>query len=358
VGLLQVVAAALGSAIKRERLVRDRVAVERAGAEERTRIARELHDTLAQGLAGIVMQLGAARAKLGAAGAAGGAQLDRVEGLARESLAVARRSITVLRPARTRSRRGTRPRPGVRGRGGPCRVPRGRHARRHRGPTPGAAEVEFELLRVAQAALANAAQHAHAARIAVTLDFGAGDAPALRVAVADDGRGFDPAAPRPGRFGLVGMRERAARVGAALTLVTAPGEGTEVVVVWPSESCDAGPCLRFPPRRSGGRRPAWTSRGRPDVSAGSGGGPGHRGGPSACSSPTTTRSCAAASWPCCATRQGLTVVAEAATAPRRSPSTPGTGPTWRWSTSRCPPSTAPASSSRCARATRTRGSSS
>ncbi len=60
--------------------------------------------------------------------------------------------------------------------------------------------------------------------------------------MADDGRGFDPDAARPGRFGLAGMYERAARVGAELTLVTAPGEGTEVVVMWRvgSEGDEAG----------------------------------------------------------------------------------------------------------------------
>jgi signal transduction histidine kinase len=51
--------------------------------------------------------------------------------------------------------------------------------------------------------------------------------------VSDDGRGFDPAAVPPGRFGLVGMRERAARVDASLAVVTAPGEGTRVVARWP-----------------------------------------------------------------------------------------------------------------------------
>jgi signal transduction histidine kinase len=254
VGLLQVVAAALGSAIKREGLLHDRMVVERAATEERTRIAREMHDTLAQGLAGIVMQLGAARAKLGAAGAAAGAQLDRVEGLARESLAVARRSITVLRPHAPEVGEGLAAALGTAAMAAraecPAVVALGVTGAARRAPP----EVEFELLRVAQAALANAAQHAHAARIAVTLDFGAGDAPALRIAVSDDGRGFDPAASRPGRFGLVGMLERAARVGAALTLVTAPGEGTEVVVVWPGGSGDAGrPAV---PSTSGRRAPA------------------------------------------------------------------------------------------------------
>lgn len=227
-----------------------------AVADERTRLAREMHDTLAQGLAGVVMHLGAARAKLGPAYAKAAPQLDRVDRLARDTLAVARRAITVLRPDASEAEgleaalRRMIEQPGAPfgGRltlevtGIPVRAP---------------AEVEFELLRIAQAALANAVQHAAAARIAVTLDYrpvpdagsppgGGGGAapetaradrariPALRLVVADDGAGFESTVPRPGHFGLVGMRERAARVGAALTLVTAPGEGTEVVVVWPA----------------------------------------------------------------------------------------------------------------------------
>jgi signal transduction histidine kinase len=102
------------------------------------------------------------------------------------------------------------------------------------------ADVGSELLRVAQAALANALSHAGARRIVVDLAYPRADALAgspplasgLRISVADDGRGFDPETPRPGRYGLAGMYERAARVGAELTLVTAPGEGTEVVVMW------------------------------------------------------------------------------------------------------------------------------
>ncbi|GJG89096.1 hypothetical protein tb265_42770 [Gemmatimonadetes bacterium T265] len=230
----------------------ERQAAAAALADEHARLAREVHDTLAQGLAGIVMQLGAARAKLGPAYAAAAPQLDLVDGLARDTLAVARRTITVLRPGapghedleaglrrvvaecgRARAGRVTLAASGV----APAALPR-----------RASAEVEYELLRIAQAALANAVQHARAAHVAVTLDYGpdhppersAVVAPALQLAVADDGVGFDPATPRPGRFGLVGMRERAARVGAALTLVTAPGEETEVVVVWPGPPAAPG----------------------------------------------------------------------------------------------------------------------
>jgi len=262
-------------------------AVAAAVAEERNALAREVHDTLAQGFSGIVMQLGAARAQLGPAAAASPA-LDRVERLARAHLTEARRSIAALRPGTVRPGTG-----GANGAGGGLRSTTRRGPAGHvpleapleaalrtavraacdaaAGAVPGTtpdvtleahgleptipAEVEIELLRIAQAAIANALAHANARRIAVDLAYlpagGPAGSPAtpstatpstatpstatpasVRISVADDGRGFDPDAPRPGRYGLEGMCERAARVGAELTLVTAPGEGTEVVVMW------------------------------------------------------------------------------------------------------------------------------
>ena len=206
-----------------------------AVAEERTRIAGELHDTITQGLAAIVMQLGAARAKLGDAAERAAPELVRVDRLARSTLADARRAIVTIRPTavapdglaevlgRAVAALGEsvpplpdRVRPTLAVQGAPVRLP---------------AEVEAELFRIAQAALTNAVQHAAAAAIRVELAFDPADG-GVRVVVVDDGRGFDPGEPRPGRFGLVGMAERAARIGAVLTLVTAPGEGTHVVVNW------------------------------------------------------------------------------------------------------------------------------
>jgi signal transduction histidine kinase len=244
----------LALAFEAERLAdAARAAAEAAAVlQERTRIARELHDTVAQGLAGVVMQLGAAREKL-AAGARATADaagpLDRAARLAGETLAAARRAITLLRPGAVDdggvapalarvvddARRDVGGAPGAAGPAPPALAFEARGAPRRAPP-----DVEFELARIAQAAVANAVRHADARRIAVSLDFGPGAAGGIRIAVADDGRGFDPRRPRPGRFGLTGMRERAARVGATLTLVTAPGEGTEVVVMWGGDGPPAG----------------------------------------------------------------------------------------------------------------------
>jgi two-component system nitrate/nitrite sensor histidine kinase NarX len=92
------------------------------------------------------------------------------------------------------------------------------------------AEVQVALYRVAQEALSNAAHHAQARHITVTLRTTPED---RELRIRDDGRGFDPAALRPGHFGLDMMRERADEVGATLGISSVPGTGTEVVVRWP-----------------------------------------------------------------------------------------------------------------------------
>jgi signal transduction histidine kinase len=95
------------------------------------------------------------------------------------------------------------------------------------------ASVEPELLRIAQEAVANLVKHSGARRGEVRLEYAAGRAVTLRV--TDDGQGFDPAAVRGAadretRFGLAGMGERAARLGARLSVQSAPGKGTRVTV--------------------------------------------------------------------------------------------------------------------------------
>jgi signal transduction histidine kinase len=93
--------------------------------------------------------------------------------------------------------------------------------------------MERNLLRIFQEALANAVKHAHARTVDVELRY-APDSLALRV--RDDGRGFDPESLSPagsGHYGLIGMRERAERIGGRLTLNSRPGEGTEMLVEVP-----------------------------------------------------------------------------------------------------------------------------
>jgi signal transduction histidine kinase len=199
-----------------------------AVADERNRMAREIHDTLAQALALIVMQLAVAEDRLGpAAWATARKPLETVRELACTGLASARRSVAMLRPNGS---------PGL------LRAIRdaadsvGRYytgaidVRVIGTPVPVDAVVEAELLGIAREAMTNAAKHSRAAHLGLELAFGEGRA--VRLAVVDDGVGFDPDQERPDAYGLVGMRERAARIEAALTLVTEPGGGTQIVVAW------------------------------------------------------------------------------------------------------------------------------
>jgi PAS domain S-box-containing protein len=99
-------------------------------------------------------------------------------------------------------------------------------------------DVQMALYRVAQEALSNVGKHARArhawVRLAVAPPFEAGQPWEGRVTitVADDGRGFEVAAPSPGHFGMLTMRERAADIGAALEFVSAPAAGTTITVTW------------------------------------------------------------------------------------------------------------------------------
>jgi signal transduction histidine kinase len=202
-----------------------------AVAEERNRLARDIHDTLAQALALIVMQLQRVEAKLGPAWGAAREPLETVRQLAVEGLAEARRSVGMLRPPVT---------------------PHGLAQAVHdaadvvRGFYRGALEVrvtgvshateravEEELFAILREALTNAAKHSDASRIDVEVSYP--DQRSVRVAVTDDGVGFDPDQPRNGHYGLIGMSERAERIGAALTIASEPGAGTEIVAVWPND---------------------------------------------------------------------------------------------------------------------------
>lgn len=210
---------------------------EAAIASERARLAGEIHDTLAQALAMIVMQLADAEAKLGSEWSRAAKPLSMVRELAVESLAYARRSVNMLRPTvRT---------------GGLAQSLRDvvDSLARHFGGSMDLtvngdsalsdAAVESALTGVAREAITNAVKHSNATRIAVDLDFAKGGA--VRVIVSDDGIGFDPNAVRPDSYGLVSMQERAARGHVALTFVTEPGAGTTIIASWSPENTGPTP---------------------------------------------------------------------------------------------------------------------
>ena len=202
--------------------------------DERQRMAREIHDTLAQGLTGIVTQLQAAEhAVSGTPGDPTGwrRHVDAATRLARESLGEARRSVDALRPEPLEG----------------CRLSEAltRVAERWTAlngiaaqvTTTGAArpidsEVEFALLRAAQEALANVARHAHASRVRLTISYMENE---VALDVRDDGVGFDPAFPDRG-FGLVAMRQRIADLSGTLQVESEPGGGTAISACVPTVS--------------------------------------------------------------------------------------------------------------------------
>jgi two-component system NarL family sensor kinase len=205
---------------------------ELAVLEERTRLAREIHDTLAQQLTAIVLQLEAAEAFVERSPGRAGSLVVTARDLARSALQEARRSVWNLRPAPLdatglvaaldREVRRWRQYSGI-----PARL----RAEALPNPLPLQPTAEVALFRIVQEALANVARHSNARRVEVSLARHDG---ALEVCVSDDGDGFDAEAPpQRGSFGLLGMGERARLAGGSLDVSSTRGEGTRVVVRLP-----------------------------------------------------------------------------------------------------------------------------
>lgn len=195
--------------------------------DERARLAREIHDTIAQGLAGIVAQLQAAQRP-----ADRDRHLDTAAELARDTLAEARRSVQALRPEPLETARLPEALAAVVTRWSEVTgVEAGMTTTGD--PRPLHPEVEVALLRTGQEALANAGKHAGAARVGMTLSY---MEDVVTLDVRDDGIGFDPGAVPVGGagFGLSVMRQRVARVAGTLAIESAPGEGTAVSATVPA----------------------------------------------------------------------------------------------------------------------------
>jgi ligand-binding sensor domain-containing protein/two-component sensor histidine kinase len=194
---------------------------------ERNRIAREIHDSLAQGLAGISLQLELVAKMFAGSTDKARNHLNQARMLARQSLADARQSLWDLRS------------------GGPesSDLPTSLSASaRHLTAETGVQtrlqvhgafreldhNIESNLLRIGQEAITNAVKHARARQIDISLEFATD---IVRLSVRDNGNGFDPQE-RPstpdGHFGLVGMRERAEQIGGTLTVSSSPDSGTEI----------------------------------------------------------------------------------------------------------------------------------
>ncbi len=202
---------------------------------ERTRIAREIHDNLAQEMLGISVQLELVARTMPPSAEVAKGHLDRVRLLVRHGIAEARRYVWDLRShalenadlptalsetARRLTSNSTNQIETKVQVSGTFR------------PLPRA--IEDNLLRIGQEAINNAVNHAEPQTISITLSF---DSSNVQLSVKDDGRGFDQATAKTnGHFGLVGMRERATRIGGTLNVLSNPENGTEVIVEVPIKS--------------------------------------------------------------------------------------------------------------------------
>jgi len=200
--------------------------------DERARLAREIHDTLAQGFVGISSQLDAVALTLDGRLDVARKHLDLARKMARHSLTEARRSVMDLRAS------------ALEGQNLPAALSQA--ARQWTAGSPVAVhidvdgpnrklpeEMEQHLLRIAQEAVTNTVKHARANEIRIRLAMNNGT---VKLVVTDDGEGFEQTeafSSAGGHFGLLGMRERAERLGGALQLHSEPGEGTEVEVTVP-----------------------------------------------------------------------------------------------------------------------------
>jgi len=231
--LLTTAGALVSLAVERTRL--EAAGAEATAAEERNRLAREIHDTLAQALAAVTMQLEVADSL--AAGQADerlGRAVGRALQLAQSTLDQARKSVVDLR--------GTP----LEGRNLSAAIqalltdtesePAGAVESRFEtdGFEPGMPDLpesmEIGLYRITQQALANVARHAGATRVTVRLTR---EPARIRLRIEDDGIGFDPASVQRDRFGLIGMSERARLLGGTLTVESTPRRGTAIDIIVP-----------------------------------------------------------------------------------------------------------------------------
>ncbi len=201
-------------------------------ASERQRMARELHDTLSQGLAGLILQLEAADAHLAHERPEKARQIvQQTMEQARVTLGEARRAIDDLR-------RGAAPtlEESVRQEVARCTA----------AGLPCTLEMELPgelppaqrdaIARIVPEALTNILMHAHASRAWVNLRRGESG---VSLEIGDDGVGFDPAATPPGHYGLIGMRERARLAGGEMEIESQPGAGMRLVVRFSAEKGQA-----------------------------------------------------------------------------------------------------------------------
>ena len=226
---VEAVAAQAGVALHNAVLYRRAQAT--AAAEERNRLAREIHDTISQSIIGVIVQLEALRA---ADEDDRAKRLERTLELARSGLREARRSVQGLRASILDSQPLDRAIAADVG-----RLEEGGGPRARFGSSGDAGQIPSrtasELYRIAEEALANVQRHAGASNVLVNLLI---DSSGVRLVIEDDGAGFDAGTQDIRGHGLAGIRERAANIGGELVLGTEPGEGTRVQVIVPQAAAD------------------------------------------------------------------------------------------------------------------------
>jgi PAS domain S-box-containing protein len=224
-------AAQAGVAIENARLFAE--AQDRLALEERTRLARELHDSVSQALFAMTLETGAAQvalqnADLDAAGL--GVRLERLRELTEGALAEMRALIFALRPEAIREE-GLVAAVRKQADGIAAREDLDVTVDAPDGRLPVPLDVEEQLYRLAQEALSNVVRHAGARRVQVRIHVDPGAE--LRLEIEDDGVGFDASLPRPGHLGLRSMAQRVESLGGRLVLSTGGGRGTIVGAVVP-----------------------------------------------------------------------------------------------------------------------------
>jgi two-component system NarL family sensor kinase len=227
--LLHTIGDLIGITIERARLfARSR---QMGALEERSRLAREIHDTLGQNLTAIILHMETADALFES-----GADSDEIWAIVRKTLALgrtglqdARRSVLDLRAAPLEGRSLFEAVGQLieerRRKGAPVvdYAPAGAHC-----PVP--ARLEVAIYRIVREAMANIEQHAAARRVRVELAAAPGE---LRLVIADDGRGFRPESIPPGHYGLAGINERVHLLGGRFDVQSKPGAGTRLLITIP-----------------------------------------------------------------------------------------------------------------------------
>lgn len=199
---------------------------------ERSRIARELHDTLIQGLSGITMEMQALAGRLRSPEER--ATLEDIVRDAGTCLRETRRSVAGLRSSAQGPDAGLASAIAQAAKQITEAKAVKLKLKLEKSPNDMSPEVQYNLLRIASEAVNNSVKHSGAKTIEVVLQC---SPDALRLSVKDDGAGFsrENGNVRPGHYGLIGMKERAAQIGAEINLASEPGRGTTISVLLPTK---------------------------------------------------------------------------------------------------------------------------